>query len=211
VSIVYPLVKVPARWLLRGTTGLTAHGLEHVPDSGPFLLMPNHLSMVDPFLVQSVCPRVIHAMTKSTQFSRASMRWLLPRLGAFPVRRYRVDPQAVRTLLRLLERGEGACVYPEGERSWDGRLQPFRKGALRVALRAGVPIVPVGIRGSFEVWPRWLKRPRFGGTISVHFGEPIGVEAILDRVERDRRLPEFSKLLRSRIALLAGLSEAEAN
>ncbi len=144
-------------------------------------------------------------MTKSTQFSSGAMRWLLPRLGAFPVRRYRIDPQAVRTLLRLLEVGAVVCVYPEGERTWDGRLQPFRKGALRVALRAGVPIVPVGIRGAFDFWPRWLSRPRRGARLSVHFGEPLEPGAMLDRDERELALPGFEADLRERISILAGL------
>lgn len=203
-SVIYHGLRVPIGGILRVLTALEVEGVEHIPSSGPFLLLPNHQSVVDPFLVQSVCPRQVHSMTKSTQFGSLMVRWLLVRVGAFPVRRYQVDPQSVRTALRLLEAGEGVCVYPEGERSWDGRLQPFRAGTLKLVLRAGVPVVPVGIEGMFEFWPRWLSVPQPGARAALRFGRPLEFGPVLDREERERRLPEVERILCTEIRRLAG-------
>jgi len=205
VSLFYHGVRAPVRWAFRLLTDLRVDGLHHVPSAGPFFLLPNHQSVLDPLLIQSICPRKIHSMTKSTQFGHPVFRTFLAGVGAFPVRRYRVDPQAVRVLLRLLDEGKGVCVYPEGERSWDGALQPFRRGTLRVALRAGVPLIPVGVSGTYDAMPRWLKRPRPGVRVSLRFGEPMRFGAIRDRRVRERRLPELERRLIREISRLASV------
>ncbi|MEZ4414682.1 MAG: lysophospholipid acyltransferase family protein [Gemmatimonadota bacterium] len=169
-------------------------GREHIPRQGPFFLIPNHQSVLDPLIVQALCRRTVFSMTKSTQFSSKLMRWLLPRIGAFPVRRYRIDAQAVRTVLRLIEEGQGVGIYPEGERSWDGQLQPLRRGTIRVLLKAGVPIIPVGIAGSYDVWPRWSRRPR-RCRVRLRYGEPIVFGPHADRRAREAALPAARKRL----------------
>ena len=78
------------------------------------------------------------------------------------------------------DQGEGVGVYPEGERSWDANLQPFRRGTIRLLLKAGVPIIPTGVVGSYDVWPRWsrtIRRRRVKVTsVSPSSGRPcIGV------------------------------------
>jgi 1-acyl-sn-glycerol-3-phosphate acyltransferase len=143
-------------------------------------------------------------MTKSTQFSGLFFRWILPRVHAFPVRRYRTDPQSVRVALRRLEEGRMVCVYPEGERTWDGRLQPLRRGALRLILRAGVPVIPVGIDGTFRTWPRWARRPRRGFTTIVRIGAPIHFGTYRNRQEREAALPETERVLRRALLELSG-------
>ncbi len=150
----------------------TVEGIEHVPAHGAFILAANHASLLDGAFAQAVCPRTVHTMTKSSEFRAVPLRWLLLGLNAFPVRRYRVDPQAVRTVLRLLGEGRGVGIYPEAERSWDGRGRPFRRGAIRLILKAGVPVVPCGISGSYNVWPRWSGRP-MRGPITIRFGAPL--------------------------------------
>lgn len=157
-------------WSLAG--GIRVTGRENVPDAGGVLLIANHQSVLDPIFIQAVLQRPIFAMAKSTQFTVPVIGWLMRRVCAFPVRRYRVDPQAVRIALRRLAEGRGVAVYIEGERSWNGRLQEPRIGTARLALRAGVPIIPVAIRGTYEIWPRWDRRPR-RGTAHIHFRPAI--------------------------------------
>lgn len=175
------------QWLGRMTGrlvgGVQVSGLGNLPD-GPFLLLSNHQSILDPILIQAFCPRPIHAMAKSTQFSAGMSGWLMRSLKAFPVRRYRIDPHAVRLVLRRLEAGHAVGIYVEGERSWDGKLQEPRRGTIRLALHAGVPIVPCTITGSYEVWPRWDRRFR-RGPIHIHFGEPFRLPQIRNRADRD--------------------------
>lgn len=204
MTLVYRLARPIARGLTRLLCGIEVRGRGHVPREGPFVLVPNHQSILDPIVVQAFCPRLVHSMTKSTQFATGTGRWLVTRLHGFPVRRYRIDPQSVRIVLRRLEAGEGVCVYPEGERTWDGTLQPFRRGTLRVLLRAGAPVIPVGIDGTWDVWPRWRKLPRAGVGIRLTFGEPIEFGAHRDRERREAALPDAERRLRTALLALSG-------
>lgn len=163
-------------------------GLARVPGEGPFILVANHRSLLDPILVQAAIPRPVHSMTKSTQFGHPLMGWVLPRINAFPTRRYRVDPQAVRVVLRRLEEGKAVGIYPEGERSWDGRMQELRRGTVRVILKAGVPVVPCGVSGTYGIWPRWSRRLR-RHRVRIRFGEPICFGRHDDRERRETALP----------------------
>ncbi len=176
------------RWLARtlwgSMGGLDVRGLENVPKTGAFLLISNHQSFLDPILVQAVCPRIMHSMAKSTQFGSRTFRKLLTQLYSFPVRRFEIDPQAVRQVLRRLKAGNGVVIYIEGERSWDGQLQAPRLGTVRLALKAGVPIVPVRVDGAYDAWPRWdrkIKRSR----IRIEFREPFRLEQLDTRAARE--------------------------
>ena len=105
-------------------------------------------------------------------------------------------------MLRRLSEGKAVGVYPEGERSWDAELQPFRRGTLRVLMKAGVPIIPCGLAGPYDVWPRWSKIIR-RLRIRVEFGEAIRWPAMDDREERNAFLPEANRQLRERLAELS--------
>ncbi|MGD8277247.1 MAG: lysophospholipid acyltransferase family protein, partial [Gemmatimonadota bacterium] len=143
-------------------------GLGNLPETGPALILCNHLSYLDPILLQAHVRRPIYSLAKSTSFSAPLTGPLMHRLCSFPVRRYQVDPQAVRIALRHLEAGRLVAIYIEGERSWNGRIQEPRKGTVRLALKAGVPVIPCAISGTYEVMPRWSRRIR-PGPIIYHF------------------------------------------
>lgn len=187
---------VKGLWPLLGR--LEVRGLENIPEAGPFLLVANHQSILDPILIQAICPRPVHTMAKSTQFGSPIFAWLMPRLLSFPVRRFEIDPQAVRYALRKLQEGEPVGIYVEGERSWDGRLQPPRLGAVRLVLKAGVPVVPVTIVGAYEAWPRWHRALR-RTTIRITFGKPVSFPKLDRRAERETALPEAADRLMAAI------------
>jgi 1-acyl-sn-glycerol-3-phosphate acyltransferase len=176
------------RWLARTIWwffgGVDVQGLRNVPASGPCLIICNHQSYLDPILMQAVCPRIIHSMAKSTQFGSRLFRRLLIHCYAFPVRRFEVDPQAVRQVLRRLEQGNAVAIYVEGERSWDGQLQPPRLGTVRLALKAGVPIVPCRISGAYDAWPRWDRKVR-RHRIRIEFRNPFRLPQVDRRVNRE--------------------------
>lgn len=184
-------------WPLIGR--LEVEGREVIPGEGPFLLIANHQSVLDPIIIQTVCPRPIHTMAKSTQFGNPIMADLMCRLNGFPVRRYRTDPQAVRHTLRILSQGEPVGIYVEGERSWDGRLQTPRLGTIRLILKAGVPVIPCTIQGSYDVWPRWHRALR-RAPIRITFGEPLHFPKLDKREAREEALPGAAKLLMEKIA-----------
>jgi 1-acyl-sn-glycerol-3-phosphate acyltransferase len=179
-------------------------GKRNIPRRGPFILLMNHESFLDPMLVHAVCPRQVFSMTKSTQFAKPVMRVLVSNLGGFPTRRYRVDPQTVRVALRFLAEGRGVGIFPEGERSWDGRLQPFRRGTIRFVLKAGVPVIPCGVVGAYDAWPRWdrfhwlrpfIHRP----PVTVRFGEPLHFRRHDSRAEREEVLEGTMATIRAAI------------
>ena len=188
-----------ARTLWSAYARLEVRGTENVPVSGPFLLLCNHQSNLDPILIQAVTPRPVHAMAKSTQFAVPIVGSIMQSLLAFPVRRYQVDPQAVRMSFRFLRQGRGVCIYVEGERTWDGRLQKPRRGTLRLVLSAGVPAIPCTISGSFQAWPRWdylIRRH----PITITFGPPIALPHLDLRAEREAFLDEAGDRIMTALA-----------
>lgn len=202
--ILYSIFRVLVRAALPlARIRLVVEGRENVPRTGPFILIFNHQSILDPALAQTACPRFVYSMAKSTQFASPVWRWLLPRIGSFPTRRYQVDPQAVRTTLRLLEEGKGVGIYPEGERSWDAQLQPLRRGTVRLILKAGVPVVPCGIDGSFHIRPRWgsgLQR----GTVTIRFGDPVCFPVHDSRSDREAALPDATRRIEAALHEVMG-------
>ncbi|MGK7312574.1 MAG: lysophospholipid acyltransferase family protein [Candidatus Longimicrobiales bacterium M2_2A_002] len=193
-------------WPLIGRLDVT--GKEHIPDDGPFLLIANHQSYLDPILIQAVVHRPIYTMAKSTEFSNPLIGGLLKRLKSFPVRRFEIDPQAVRIVLRHLEAGRGVGIYIEGERTWDGRLKTPRLGTLRLILRAGVPVVPCGISGAYDVWPRWDRQIK-RGTVRIRFGEPLSCPEIHDRNAREAALPEARDRVMTALSDLSGAGRTD--
>lgn len=205
------LIRVAAR---TGLPELRIDGLANIPAEGPFLIIANHQSILDPLLIQAFCPRPVFTMAKSTQFSHPIMRWLMLRALSFPVRRYQIDPQAARTVLDHLRHGHGVGIYPEGERTWDGALQPPRLGTIRLILKAGVPVVPTTISGAYDVWPRWHTAIR-PGPIHICFGSPISFPSVQRRADREAALPEttatiMATLQRQLDMNIAGATEAAA-
>ena len=163
----------PAIWLLaRLYFGVRFRGVEHVPRRGAVLLVPNHVSYADPLLASIPIRRPIRYMAWAALFQGRWLGRLIRWAGAFPVRTEEMDRRAPREALRLLREGQAVLIFPEGGRSKDGRLQPFKPGAFRLALAAGAPVVPVTITGAFEAWPMTRRFPR-PGRVTVTYHRPL--------------------------------------
>ncbi|MFW5946873.1 MAG: lysophospholipid acyltransferase family protein, partial [Gemmatimonadota bacterium] len=193
-------------WWLVGP--LDVQGLDRIPETGPFVLIANHQSYLDPVLIQALIPRPMYTMAKSTEFSSPVVGALLKRLKSFPARRFEIDPQAVRMVLRHLQAGRAVGIYIEGERTWDGRLRAPRLGTLRLLLKAGVPVIPCGIAGAYDVWPRWSRRNR-RGTVRIRIGEPIRLPALHDREAREKALPDARDRIMDALADLSGAERTD--
>ncbi|MGQ0815547.1 MAG: lysophospholipid acyltransferase family protein [Gemmatimonadota bacterium] len=190
-----------ARALWKGFGGSTdVQGLEHIPKTGPFILISNHQSFLETMLIPAVIDRPIHAMAKSTQFNVPLFGWLMAKVFAFPVRRFEIDPQTVRYVLRRLSEGYGILLFPEGERTWTGELEPARLGVVRLALKANVPIVPTRVEGAFDAWPRWSKVPQ-RRLVRITFGAPLMLSGTNTRAEREAQLQESVRLIRDAITV----------
>lgn len=168
-------------------------GREHLPSTGGVLVAANHVSFLDiPLLAKVLSPRHAAFVARDTLARARWLAFVMRQCGAVLVERGKGDRAVLRRMTGHLQRGDQVAIFPEGTRSADGRLAPFKKGALIAARMAGVPIVPCGIRGTFEAWPRDRKWPRLG-RIFVDFGAPI-----------DSSHPDALDLVRQRIAELSG-------
>jgi 1-acyl-sn-glycerol-3-phosphate acyltransferase len=148
-------------------------GRENLPASGGYVLAPSHRSMMDiPFLAY-VTPKRVRFMGKVSVFKIPVIGAAFSALGGFPVQRDGTDRKAVRDSIDILKGGEPLVIYPEGTRQHGRAIQPLQPGAAYLAIRAGVPIVPVGIAGSEEIFrSHGTKIPRFG-RVGIVVGEPI--------------------------------------
>src|SRR4051794_15561791 len=135
-------------------------GLEHVPRTGGVIFAGNHLSVADELFIGATVPRHLAFWAKSDYFEGTGIRgWfsrnLMNGLGAIPVERKggRAALEAFDGAVPVLQGGDAVVIYPEGTRSPDGKLYRGRTGAARLAVAAGVPIVPVGTLGTDKVQP----------------------------------------------------------
>ena len=164
-------------------------GLEHVPDAGGAIIAPNHLSVIDHFVVGSALPRRITYVGKAEYMDSWKTKHLFPALGMIPIDRGggSAADRALTSAARLLESGELFGIYPEGTRARDGKLHKGHTGVARLALRTSSPIVPVGIIGTDEVQPPDARMPKPFRRVHIRFGRPISVERYADR-SNDRML-----------------------
>jgi 1-acyl-sn-glycerol-3-phosphate acyltransferase len=163
------------------------------------VITPNHVSFMDPILITIPIRRALHYMALEPFFRIAGLGALMRWARAFPVQEGEPDGPAVRRALRLLRQGEPLVIFPEGGRSPDGRLQPFRPGAFRLALATGAPVLPVTIVGAFEAWPAGRRLPR-PGRVTITYHPPIDETALPPDVDRKARPDLLMELVRERIA-----------
>lgn len=145
---------------------------ERMINHGPVILASNHESYLDPPLVGSVSHRAIFFLARKTLLDGSFFGWLLPKLNVIPVDQEGNDRSALKALIRILRAGEGTLVFPEGERTKDGRLQPALPGLGFVIAKTLAPVVPMRIFGARQAWPRG-GRPVPFRPVTVVVGEPI--------------------------------------
>jgi 1-acyl-sn-glycerol-3-phosphate acyltransferase len=205
----YAVVRALAVAFMRVWFRLRMSGAEHIPAEGPAIVAPNHKSFWDSFFVAAATRRHVRYMGKVELFQGPWGR-LLVRLGAFPVRRGEADAEALETARTILHQGGLLALFPEGTRIRDPeQLGAPRRGAGRVALETGAPVVPAAITGSDRLFFGPLPKPK---RVQVAFAEaipaqelPATPEAAGELVERrvwPRVEGEFRRL-RARPGLIA--------
>jgi 1-acyl-sn-glycerol-3-phosphate acyltransferase len=135
------------------------------------LLVANHQSHLDPVLVGIACPRPLKYLARHGLFFWP-FSWWIRALGAVPIDRERGALGGIRTTLKLLQEQEAVLVFPEGSRTFDGRLQPLLAGFCLLARRSGATIVPVSVHGAYDSMPRGSIFPA-PNPICVSFAAPI--------------------------------------
>jgi 1-acyl-sn-glycerol-3-phosphate acyltransferase len=174
----YPAARVVVVPACRFAWRIRVEGLEHLPDEGPAILCPNHTSVLDSFVLPSALPRRITFVGKAEYMDSWKTRTLFPALGMIPIDRSggKAGERALDTAADVLERGELFGIYPEGTRSRDGRLHKGHTGPVRLALRTGAPLLPVGLLGTRKIMPPEARFPRLFEPAAVRIGRPIRIE-----------------------------------
>lgn len=145
---------------------------ERMIQSGPVILAMNHQSYLDPPLAGITCDRAIYFLARKTLMDVPVLGRLLPRLNVIPVDQEGIDRSALKALIRALNAGNAALVFPEGSRTLDGGLQPGQPGVGLVIAKTRAPVVPMRIFGAHEALPRDGGGLHFV-PITVVIGEPI--------------------------------------
>ena len=165
LNMIRPVIGVFSRVLWK----IEFYGVENVPEHGGLIIAANHQTYIDPFWLSLPIKRPTRYLAWSAAFRWPLVGTGLKWLGAWPLALEGSDPAAIRTSLQWLRNGGAVVIFPEGGRSSEtGALERFKAGAVRLALEAQVPILPVTIKGGNRVWPRGQRFPRLGKIVVTY-------------------------------------------
>jgi 1-acyl-sn-glycerol-3-phosphate acyltransferase len=165
---------------------LRVSGRRNVPRRGPALLIANHQSFLDPLVIGIAARRHLCFLARKTLFRNRVFGTLLSSLNTVPVDQEGVAKEGLKTILDELKQGSAVLVFPEGQRSWDGQLQPLKPGIQLLIKRTKAPIIPIGVAGANIALPRGKTRVKFSpfflpatdASVAVVIGKPLDAERI---------------------------------
>lgn len=156
-------------------------GTRNFPTSGPTLVIANHQSFLDPYVVGMAVPRRMVYLARKTLFRNAAFAALMRSFGGVPIDQEGVGKEGLKMIIEQLKQGKAVVVFPEGARTPDGVMHELKPGIHLLMKRAPAAIVPIGIAGAYQAWPIWrpypipapLFLPPGNGTIAVSVGRPL--------------------------------------
>lgn len=172
--------------ILFSLLGLKREGVENLPNSGPVIVVANHISNWDPLILGFALPRPLCYMAKAELFNIPVLKNLLPLVYAFPIKRGAVDREAIRMALQLVREGKILGIFPEGHRVLTGAPIEVKPGAALIALKAGCPILPAACIGTGGVLPVGFFKP-----LKIKLGTPVDTRG-LGEMSRAAALEELS-------------------
>jgi 1-acyl-sn-glycerol-3-phosphate acyltransferase len=185
---------------------LRTEGMHHVPPTGPALIIANHQSYFDPIIVGLAARRRLSFLARKGLFDQWLFGLLIRSLNAVPVDQEGIGIEGLRRIMQQLHQGRAVMVFPEGDRTWDGVMKALRPGIyLLIKKVPDLRIVPMGIAGAYQAWPRWrllphpapLFPPAGDGTIAVSVGRPLDAGR-LAKMPRQQALEELFDVLNHR-------------
>ena len=151
---------------------LKVSGIENnIP--GKAIIASSHTSFLDPPVIATCWPEEISFLARKSLFDSPILGPIIRRLNAFPVAGTMQDIGSFRVICRLLDEGKKVVIFPEGVRSSDGKLTPFKSGIGMLSTRCMAPIIPIYLHGCYEVWHRNQRFPKPWGKITCKIGSPI--------------------------------------
>jgi len=185
-------------------------GLDNLPKDRPFIIAPNHCSYMEHFLIGCVVipyiNKKIHILAKKEHYDDMVQRkwhktWQRY-VVQIPIDRSKGE-KALKTAEQQIKKGKVLVIYPEGTRSLDGKIQKGKTGTVRIALAAKVPVVPLGIRGTFEILPKGKNIPKLKKA-KLKFGKPIYFNKYYNKPITKKLLREITDKIMKEIAKLSG-------
>lgn len=165
IEIIRPMITLASRVLFK----IEFVGVENIPANGGVIIAANHQTYIDPFWLSLPIKRDLRFLAWSAAFRWPIIGRGMTWFGAWPLALEGSDPRAIRRALQFLRDGGAVVIFPEGGRSTStGALERFKAGAVRLALEANVPILPVTIRGGNRIWPRGWRLPRLGKVVVTY-------------------------------------------
>ena len=209
---------VPYRWTHRITSftfralgKIETRGSEYIPKKGGMLLLSNHLSYLDPFILATTATRELHYMARDNVFRIPVLKQIITSHNAYPVKRGAADRAALKHTISLLKAGNAVVIFPEGTRSADGTLGKAHDGASFIAHNADVPTIPVFLAGADRLMPRkskWIRPAK----LSTNYGPPIDfteARKIQDKRVMHQRMSE--QIMEAIAALRRGNTKSETD
>lgn len=186
--ISHKALKVICKIILRNKVS----GVENIPQTGPLIVVANHVSNLDPPVLGVAINREIHYMAKAELFENFFIEKIMRTYGAFPVERGRPDTKAIRKALSLIKEEKVLGIFPEGTRHKDGKLGRAKLGPVLLATRSKAPLLPVGLK---------TRHPIKEGT-EVCFGEPFTLDDYYDRKLERSEMREAGEIIMNKIGSL---------
>ena len=208
-KIAYHTVRTIVTVFCRVWCRMTIDGRDNFPKDGPFILAPTHRSIIDTPVSSGVYRKRMRFMGADKWWSNKHFGKLLTALGGFPVSRGTADREALKRCIAVIEGGEPLVLFPEGERKSGPIVQPLFDGAAYVAMKTGVPIVPVGIGGSERVMPKGAKfiHPR---KLYVMVGKPLTAQIADTAKEQRAAARQLTTELHAELQRLFDIAQARA-
>ncbi len=205
----YDFLRVFCRVFCVAVCRIRVFGREHIPESGGVLVVSNHQSHLDPILVGLAYDRRLNYVARDTLFGFPPFRWLINSLDAIPIDREGIGLGGLKESLRRLKSGEMLLIFPEGTRTRDGKVGEIKPGFIALARRAKVPLMPVGLDGSFDSWPRRNLLPQpavihvcLGSTLQPEAMSSMSDEELLAKVDEEiRRCHDLAQISKERTKL----------
>jgi len=181
-------------------------GRNNCPKNGPVLLVCNHQSYLDPPLCGLAINRECDFMAKIELFKNPFFGRFLRSVNTYPVEQGKTDVSSIRNTINRLKQNRVVVVFPEGQRTENGRLQSLKSGFELIARKSRATILPVVIDGAFKVWPYYKNKPNIQMPIRIMCGHPIPYDQ-LSKLNRKEFVDEISKRLRNMITDLKKVYE----
>ena len=196
--MVYSIIRTICFPIIRAIFLRKATGLSNIPKKGGFILAANHASYVDPvFLSMVIIPKInrkIHFIALKKYFQNPFQKPFFKHFGAIPAN------GATETAVSILKQDKTLGMFPEGGRTKTGKIGKFHTGVAVVAMLSKKPVIPIGIRSTFEIWPITKRLPSLKKIAEIHIGKPIYPRGKLTKTDINKNV----KRIRDKIKKLAG-------